>query len=116
MAQTYTAVIKHDHPWWIGWIEEVPGTNCQESAREKLLESLRIVLPEALRILQKLEFHYIPKHASWLNMVEIELSILVRQCLGQRIEDLFADPATLVKRRVTEFLECLSRVALGQAV
>jgi len=40
---------------------------------------------EALRILQKLEFHHTPKHASWLNMVEIELSVLVRQCLGQRL-------------------------------
>jgi len=43
---------------------------------------------EALRILQKLEVHYTPKHGSWLNMVEIELSILVRQCLGQRIPDM----------------------------
>jgi hypothetical protein len=38
---------------------------------------------EARRILRKLEFHFTPKHGSWLNMVEIELSILVRQCLGQ---------------------------------
>jgi len=45
---------------------------------------------EALRILQKLEFHFTPKHGSWLNMVEIELSILVRQCLGQRIPDMAA--------------------------
>lgn len=43
---------------------------------------------EALRILQKLEFHHTPKHASWLNMVEIELSVLVQQCLGQRIPDM----------------------------
>jgi hypothetical protein len=43
---------------------------------------------EALRILQKLEFHYTPKHGSWLNMVEIELSILVRQCLGQPLPDM----------------------------
>jgi DDE superfamily endonuclease len=43
---------------------------------------------EALRILHKLEFHFTPKHGSWLNMVEIELSILVRQCLGQRIPDM----------------------------
>ena len=43
---------------------------------------------EALRILQKLEFHYTPKHGSWLNMVEIELSVLVRQCLGQRLPDI----------------------------
>ena len=42
---------------------------------------------EALRILHKLEFHFTPKHGSWLNMVEIELSILVRQCLGQRLPD-----------------------------
>lgn len=40
---------------------------------------------EARRILKKLEFHYTPKHGSWLNMAEIELSILSRQCLGQRI-------------------------------
>ncbi|TMH43162.1 MAG: type II toxin-antitoxin system HicB family antitoxin [Betaproteobacteria bacterium] len=48
MAQTYTAVIKQDHPWWIGWIEEVPGVNCQEPTREELLESLRVTLTEAL--------------------------------------------------------------------
>ena len=42
---------------------------------------------EARRILKKLEFHYTPKHASWLNMAEIELSVLSRQCLDQRIED-----------------------------
>lgn len=43
---------------------------------------------EARRILSKLEFHYTPKHASWLNMVEIELSVLVNQCLKRRIPDL----------------------------
>ena len=36
---------------------------------------------------KKLEFHYTPKHASWLNMAEIELSVLSRQCLDRRIED-----------------------------
>ena len=40
---------------------------------------------EARRILSKLEFHYTPKHGSWLNMVEIELSVLSRQCLKGRI-------------------------------
>lgn len=40
---------------------------------------------EARRIIQKLEFHYTPKHASWLNQVEIELSVLSRQCLERRI-------------------------------
>ena len=40
---------------------------------------------EARRILRKLDFHYTPKHGSWLNMAEIEISILSRQCLKQRI-------------------------------
>jgi transposase len=40
---------------------------------------------EARRLTQKLEFHYTPKHGSWLNMVEIEWSILVRQCLARRL-------------------------------
>lgn len=43
--------------------------------------------PEAHRILQKLEFHFTPKQGSWLNMVEIELSVLARQCLNRRISD-----------------------------
>jgi len=42
---------------------------------------------EARRVLRKLEFHYVPKHASWLNMVEIELGVLASQCLARRIPD-----------------------------
>jgi len=42
---------------------------------------------EARRILRRLEFHYTPKHASWLNMVEIEIGVLQRQCLDRRIDD-----------------------------
>jgi hypothetical protein len=42
---------------------------------------------EARRLARKLEFHYTPKHGSWLNMVEIELSVLVRQSLKRRIPD-----------------------------
>jgi transposase len=42
---------------------------------------------EARRILEKLEIHYTPKHGSWLNMAEIELSILSRQCMDRRIPD-----------------------------
>lgn len=42
---------------------------------------------EARRILRRLEFHYTPKHASWLNMVEIEIGVLVSQCLDRRIPD-----------------------------
>ena len=42
---------------------------------------------EAKRIWDRLEFHYTPKHGSWLNMAEIELSVLARQCLNRRIPD-----------------------------
>ena len=48
MNNEYTAMIKNVNEWWIGWIEEIPGINCQEHTREDLLESLRITLKEAL--------------------------------------------------------------------
>ena len=50
MNRSYTAVIKQDADWWIGWIEEVPGVNCQESSRETLLQSLRVTLIEAIEL------------------------------------------------------------------
>ncbi len=46
--QEYRAVVKRAGDWWIGWIEEVPGVNCQERSREELLETLTITLGEAL--------------------------------------------------------------------
>jgi predicted RNase H-like HicB family nuclease len=48
MKNEFTAVIKHDGEWWLGWIEEVPGVNCQEASCDDLLESLRLALREAL--------------------------------------------------------------------
>ena len=48
MKGNYTAVVKKSGNWWIGWIEEVPGVNCQEATREQLIESFRITLREAL--------------------------------------------------------------------
>lgn len=48
MNSEFTAVIKQDGTWWIGWIEEVPGVNCQEASREELMDSLTITLREAL--------------------------------------------------------------------
>lgn len=57
---------------------------------------------QARRILDKLEFHYTPKHGSWLNMAEIELSVLTRQCLDRRIpqQDLLKqEVAAWVQRR-----------------
>lgn len=50
MSTTFTAVVKEDSGVWIGWIEEVPGVNCQEDSRDALLESLRVTLAEAIQL------------------------------------------------------------------
>ncbi len=50
MKETFTAVIKQSGDWWIGWVEEVPGVNCQEASRVELIESLREALREALEL------------------------------------------------------------------
>ncbi len=50
MNTQYTAIVKKEGNWWIGWIEEVPGVNCQESTKDALVESLRITLGEALEL------------------------------------------------------------------
>ena len=47
---TYTAFVKQDGYWWIGWVEEVPGVNAQERTREGLGVSLKAVLQEALKM------------------------------------------------------------------
>jgi len=57
---------------------------------------------EARRLVERFEFHYTPKHGSWLNMAEIELSVLARQCLDRRIPDattLETEVATWVAQR-----------------
>jgi hypothetical protein len=57
---------------------------------------------EARRLAEKLEIHYTPKHGSWLNMAEIELSVLSRQCLDRRVpnfETLEAEVAAWQERR-----------------
>lgn len=50
MQTDYTAVVKQVGAWWIGWIEELPGVNCQESTHEELVTSLRETLREALEL------------------------------------------------------------------
>ena len=50
MNQQYTAVVKESSGWWIGWIEELPGVNCQEATRGELLDTLRVTLREALEL------------------------------------------------------------------
>ena len=57
---------------------------------------------EARRLTEKLQIHYMPKHGSWLNMAEIELSVLSRQCLDRRVPDfetLQAEVAAWQERR-----------------
>lgn len=53
MRNQYTAVLKKDGDWWIGWIEEVPGVNCQERTRRELLATLKVTLREAIEINRK---------------------------------------------------------------
>ena len=48
MQKTFNAVIKQDGPWWIGWIEEIPGVNSQGETRSELIENLQSALAEAL--------------------------------------------------------------------
>ena len=50
MRREYTAIVKQSGDWWIGWIEEVPGVNCQERTRKELIETLRATLKEAIAI------------------------------------------------------------------
>ena len=53
MNGVYTAITKQDDGWWIGWIEEVPGVNCQELTHEELMKSLMVTLNEALEFNRK---------------------------------------------------------------
>lgn len=48
MNTEYTAVVKQVGEWWIGWIEEVPGVNCQEHTYQELIDTLKVTLKEAL--------------------------------------------------------------------
>ncbi len=48
--QTYSAVIRKDEGWWIGWVEEIPGVNSQGRTKAELLKNLRSALREALEM------------------------------------------------------------------
>ena len=48
MQQSYTAVIQQSNGWWIGWVQEIPGVNCQERTRDELLVALEITLRETI--------------------------------------------------------------------
>ena len=48
MKQRYTAVVKQDEGWWIGWVEEIQGVNSQGKTRRELMKNLRSALKEAI--------------------------------------------------------------------
>jgi len=48
MKDSYSTVVKQSGFWWIGWIDEVPGVNCQEPTKQELIETLKVTLQEAL--------------------------------------------------------------------
>ncbi len=50
MQTNFTALVKQDGHWWIGWVKEISGVNCQGKTREELLENLRSALEEALQL------------------------------------------------------------------
>ena len=74
-----------------------PTSNCHAERIRVVLDNLSthspgalyqaLPAPEARWVFQRLEFHYTPKHASWLNMVEIEIGVMRSQCLDRRIGD-----------------------------
>jgi hypothetical protein len=88
----------------------VDGYSPEAEIIRVVLDTLNIHTPAALyetfspaeahRILHRLDFHYTPKHGSWLNMVEIELSVLANQCLDRRLAD-----TETVQREITDW-EC----------
>ena len=86
---------KIDYAHCIQWLvdEVYPHASCIRIVQDNLNTHTAAALYEAFepaearRILRRVEFHYTPKHGSWLNMAEIELNVLTRQCLDRRIPD-----------------------------
>jgi len=72
----------------VGWVEmsDAMGINLPLPLFDGNLKTFEP--REARRLAERLDIHYTPKHGSWLNMAEIELSVLKRQCLDRRIPDI----------------------------
>lgn len=73
--------VKYPHARKVRLVMDNLNTHCGASLYKAFTPG------EARRLLERLEFHYTPKHGSWLNMAEIELSVLSKQCLNRRIPD-----------------------------
>jgi predicted RNase H-like HicB family nuclease len=50
MRNEFTAVVQRDGPWWVGWVQEIPGVNSQGESREELMENLKSALKEMLEL------------------------------------------------------------------
>jgi hypothetical protein len=83
---------------WALWVKSMLDERYPDAIKVRLvLDNLNIHAPaslyqafepqEARRLVERLELHYTPKHGNWLNVAEIELSVLLRQCLNRRIPD-----------------------------
>ncbi len=91
-AQASARRTKKDWAHYIKWLldEQYPGTYkiilVMDNLNTHVISSLYETFPpeEAFRLAQRLEIHYTPKHGSWMNIAEIELSALATQCLGER--------------------------------
>ncbi len=93
VSQQYTAVVKEDGGWWIGWIEEVPGVNCQERTREELLETLRITLREILDLNREGGRHSIWKNPKLDRLTAAPRHAEVNDHLARKIcKDLGIEP------------------------
>jgi len=90
---------RHTKRDFAGWLKELVDVHYPQAESIRLVvDNLNTHTPAALyevyppeeahRLARKLEWHYTPKHGSWLNMVEIELSVLASTCLDRRIPDL----------------------------
>ena len=95
---------KKDWAWWIkGMLDERYPNTIQvrlilDNLNTHCLASLYEAFPpqEARRLAERIDIHYTPKHGSWLNMAEIELSALNGQCLDRRISDLLTMQSQIV--------------------
>ena len=70
MPAKYTAVVRQEGEWWIGWVEEVPGVNSQGSSRQELLSNLRDALAEAIEM-NRLDARAAAKAAGEFEEVEL---------------------------------------------
>ena len=83
MNSTYTAIVKNDGDWWIGWIEEVPGVNAQEKTKADLLQSLREIFNEALEF-NRAEARSAAESMPWANhSIPTGMKLLVKSLLRE---------------------------------